>query len=191
MNIQKLKEVVTNQARKEAKERIDQTKKDIETQLEAFMKALSEDRQKQLKEVESSYIASLHQAEFHEESQFKKRILHTRHDLLQKLKSKLMEKYLSSVQSNPLVFFQRVVPKFPSSADIYCSKELAKTVSEKVITTIGLQEPEYKFCGVDPLLQPGISCISGKIKYLFLLEEEIDHYLELHQKEFGDLILHD
>jgi hypothetical protein len=191
MNIQKLKEVVTNQARKEAKEQIERTKRDIETQLEKFMKVLSEERQKQLKEVENSYTASLHQAEFHEESQFKKRILHTRHNFLQKLKSKLMEEYLSSIQNNPLVFLKRIVPKFPSSAEIYCSKELENAVTPKVIASIGWHEPEYKFCGVDPLLQPGVSCIAGKIKYLFLLEEEIDHYIERHQKEFGDLILHD
>lgn len=191
MNIQKLKEVVTNQARKEAKEQIDQTKRDIETQLEEFMKILSEDRQKQLKDVEHTYHASLHQAEFNAESQFKKKVLHTRHDLLQKLKSRLMEEYLSSVQKDPLVFLKRIVATFPPSADIYCSKELENAITSKVIASIGLQEPKYKYCGVDPLLSPGVSCISDKVKYLFLLEEEIDSYLDQHQKEFGDLILHD
>ncbi|HPJ11959.1 MAG TPA: hypothetical protein PLE09_03820 [Caldisericia bacterium] len=191
MNIQKLKEVVTNQARKEAKEQIDQTKKDIEIQLEEFMKILSEDRQKQLKEVEDTFQASMHQAEFNVESQFKKKVLHTRHDLLQKLKSKLMEEYLLSVQKDPLVFLKSIVATFPPSADIYCSKELETAITSNAIASVGLQGPQYRFCGVDPLLSPGVSCISDKVKYLFLLEEEIDSYLDKHQKEFGDLILHE
>ncbi|MDD4028275.1 MAG: hypothetical protein PHX86_00960 [Caldisericia bacterium] len=191
MNIQKLKEVVTNQASKEAQERIDATKKDIEEQLHQFMNSLSKERERKLKDIENSYHTSVNQVQFHEDSSFKKHILHTRHDVFQDLKSQLLNAYIRSVKANASVFLRKIAPSFPSSADIYCSKELEEAIHQKTFTNLGLAESEYRFRGVDPSLKPGIAFVSGKVTCIFLLEEDVTKYIDSHQKEIGDVLFHD
>jgi vacuolar-type H+-ATPase subunit E/Vma4 len=191
MNIQKLQEVVTNQARQEANELIENTKKDIEKKLEEFMNALSKDRDLRLKDIEQSYQSSLSQVQFHADSLFKKKVLHIRHEVFQNLSQRLLDSYLKSVQKKPVVFLQRIVSSFPPSGDIYCSKEFEGSIDQKTFSDSGLTGNNYHFKGIDPILKPGISCISGKIKYIFLLEEDVSTYLQEHQKEIGDALFHD
>jgi vacuolar-type H+-ATPase subunit E/Vma4 len=191
MNIQKLKEVVTNHARQEANKLIQETKKDIEKKLEQFMKSLSNDREQRLKDIEQSYQTSLSQVQFHADSLFKKKVLHIRHEVFQNLTQQLLDSYIQSVQKEPTAFLQRIVSTFPPSGDIYCSKELKGSIDQKTFSEIGLTDKNYHFKGVDPTLKPGISCISGKIKYIFLLEEDVSTYIQAHQKEIGDALFHD
>ncbi len=182
MNIQKLKEVVTSEAKTEAKNLIDKTKKSIDEELSAFMSDLLQRDKTQKDHLENDFHGRTNRMKFQADSDYKKQILHMRHDLILRVQKKLLAVYIKDIKENPSAYLQKMNQVLPGKGDLYCSSELLDVFESEKNAEF---ETNYSFKGVDSLIEPGIACIDGRVKYIYPLQETIQDFLDENKNTIG------
>ncbi|MCK5848626.1 MAG: hypothetical protein KAH01_05460 [Caldisericia bacterium] len=183
MNTKKLEQVVTAEAKNEATELIEAAKKDIKNKLESFMDDVKTAHNAEKQHLDDEINSRINNTKFFAESDYKKRLLHAQHDLLILLKKELLKKYILVVQKNPAILLNKVKKEIPKNANIYCSSELDKSISEKALIDQGLKQPNYSFKGVDSEIEPGLAFVDGNIKYIFPLDEIVEDFMQKNKNE--------
>jgi hypothetical protein len=188
MDLIKLSEVVTKEARVEADAFISAAQKQAD-ELAFNEKRLIESKTNERLEEEKNHFASrINYLRFNFESDFKKKVLHLKHHIMEDLKSKLYQTALENIRSRPMDFLTLMLKKSPvTEAGIYVSAELGKALDSQLLDQYNtLNNSAFVWRGVDPSMELGLSLEKGQVRYIFPLREIIHQFIDQHAVDINE-----
>jgi len=188
MDLNKLSEVVSKEAKAEA-DQIIQTARFQAEELFKREKLLIETRTKERIEEESNQFTSkLNYLRLNFESDFKKRVLHLKHSIMEDLQSRLYQCAIETIKTQAIVYLESVLAKSPvKTAVVYISSELSTTLQEDALKAHNkVSGSNFSWGGVDEALQLGMALENGPVRYIFPLSENIQHFIEQHASDINE-----
>ncbi len=188
MDLSKLSDVVSKEAKAEA----DQIIQTARTQSEALLnreKQLIEQKSKErIEEENNQYTSRLNYLRFNFESDFKKRVLHLKHSIMEDLEEKLYQCAVEVIKTKSLVYLGSVLSKSPvQQATLFVSLELENIISLEVLKTYNTASgSSFIWGGVDTGLPLGLAIEHGLVRYIFPLSESIQQFIQDHANEIND-----
>lgn len=188
MDLNKLSDVVSKEAKAEA-DQIIQTARLQSEELLNREKQLLENRSKErIEEENNQFTSKLNYLRFNFESDFKKRVLHLKHGIMEDLEAKLYQCAIDAIQTQAMVYLGSVLSKSPvRQASVYISSALENIIHADNLKAYNTASGSaFTWGGVDPGLQIGIAIENGSVRYIFPLSESIQHFIQEHANDLND-----
>jgi hypothetical protein len=188
MDLSKLSDVVGKEAKTEA-DQIVQTARLQSEELLNREKQLIENRCKErIEEENNQYTSRLNYLRFNLESDFKKRVLHLKHSIMEDLESKLYQCAIEAIKTRTMVYLGSILSKSPvRQASVFISSELEDIIHEENINAYNTASASsFTWGGVDAGLQLGLAIENGPVRYIFPLSESIQQFIQDHANELND-----
>jgi hypothetical protein len=188
MDLTKLSEVVSKEARAEADQLIQAAQFQAEETLKRE-KLLTENRTKERFEEENNQFTSkLNYLRFNFESDFKKRVLHLKHSIMEDLQSRLYNAAIETIKTQAMLYLESVLKKSPvKTAVVYISSELDSIFNANTLKNYNTATGSvFSWGGVDTALQLGMAIENGPVRYIFPLSENIQHFIEQHAVDINE-----
>lgn len=194
MELNKLEEIVISDAKKEALKLINDITKEVNQLIISETNKINQEFDSNIERINSEYSSKRSYIEFTMDSNQKKKVLHLKHTLINELRENLNKNLNELVKKDPFKYLIFTINNSKIDSGEFCvSKDLEQVISSdifiKCINRLNIKNIHYS--GLDNDIESGVSIRKDKVKYIFLLSEITDKFLEenikiIHEKLFNE-----
>ncbi len=188
MDLQKLTDLVTQEAKKEADFLLDNAKKRLEDFLASEKQLIKHNQNEKMQEETDQNNSKLNYLRFNLESEYKKKVLHLRFNIMEELRSKLNSALLETIRKEPYRYLELVLKDLNTeNANFFINSHLEGIVTSDLVQQYNREHgTSFTWKGLDSTIDPGIGLEQGTIRYIFPLEEIVSHFLDKHSSEINE-----
>jgi hypothetical protein len=188
MDLSKLSDVVGKEAKAEADQIIQTARIQSETLLDREKQLIEHKSKERIEEENNQFTSRLNYLRFNFESDFKKRVLHLKHSIMEDLEEKLYQCAVEVIKTQSMVYLGSVLSKSPvQKATVFVSPDLENIIHAEVLKAYNTASGSaFAWGGVDAGLQLGLAIEHGLVRYIFPLSESIQHFIQEHANELND-----
>lgn len=181
MDLEKLKEVITSEAKEEAEKLLKEVNKEAENYIKEEFAKINTSYSEKKDKINQEFSSKLSYAKFLIESAYRKNLLHTKHNLLEELRAFLEESFLEEIKKDP----QRYVTYVLKLANIkdgtfLISSKLQNIITEETFTKSikSLSLSSIEFGGIDNEIEDGVAIAFSNKKYIFSFSEVVNNFID-------------
>lgn len=177
MNFEKLKEVVTEEAKEEKDRLLNEVSKEVNDFLDSEKRKLDNYYNEKRQKIEQEYSSRATYINFLLESEFRKKLLRFKHSLLEEAKQFLTDTLVDEIKNNPEKFVKLSLKELRlREGKFLVSKELSEIITEKIFYKSAKDLP-LEYGGIDFDIETGVAIELANKKYIFFLREIVEKFL--------------
>jgi len=191
MNLEKLKEVITFTAREEAEKLLKEVQKEIKEYIDSELVKLNTYYNERKDKIEQEFSSKIAYIKFSVESDYRKKILRTKHNLIEEIKTLLTNSFLEEIERNPSKFVTYTLRSINTKEGTYLiSKELENIVTEQIFKhcSKNISSFSMRFGGIDSEIEAGVAVTLSNKKYIFSVSELIDRFIDRNSQYLSELL---
>lgn len=191
MDLEKLKEVVISEAREEAENLLKSTKEEVQNYINAELDKLYASYNEKREKIEQEFSSKLSYSKFLIESDYRKKLLRAKHNIIEEISTFLTNVLLDKVKDNPEKFITYILKSGNiREGTFFVSKELSNIISENTFNQSlkNINSIAIKFGGVDNELDCGVAIVASNKKYIFPFSEIVGSFIEKNSIYINELL---
>ena len=189
MDIQKLEQIVLTDAKAEAQELIQQTKLETENWLLEQSNLAEEEHLEELSRIKSDHQSKLSILKASLAADFHKNVGKTKKDKMVVLKKELMKTMLEKIKNSPTWILDKTFSTVPvKSGKFIISEDMISLLPQEKVELYLKKYPSFSWGGYDKTIETGLSYECNTVRYLFLLEEMVDEFIETNSDQIVNLL---
>lgn len=189
MDLDRLKDVVISEAREEAENLFKRTKEEVENYINTELAKLNDSYIEKKEKIDQDFSSKLSYSKFLIESEYRKKLLRIKHNLIEEISNLLTITLLEKVKNNPGKFIKHTLNSSNIKEGIFIvSKELHNIITEDIFKQQLNNIPNsIKFGGVDNDLDCGVAIVVSNKKYIFPFSEIVESFIDRNSKYINEL----
>lgn len=191
MDLEKLKEVVISEAREEAENLLKEAKEKVQNYINAELAKLDASYNEKIEKIDQEFSSKLSYSKFLIESDYRKKLLRTKHNIVEEISAFLTNVLLEKVKNNPENFIiYTLMSSNIKEGSFLVSKELHDIISENIFkqSLKNMAPIAIKFGGVDNELDCGVAIVISNKKYIFPFSEIVGSFIERNSIYINELL---
>lgn len=191
MDLDRLKDVVISEAREEAENLFKRTKEEVENYINTELAKLNDSYIEKKEKIDQDFSSKLSYSKFLIESEYRKKLLRIKHNLIEEIGNLLTITLLEKVKNNPENFIiYTLMSSNIKEGSFLVSKELHDIISENIFkqSLKNMAPIAIKFGGVDNELDCGVAIVISNKKYIFPFSEIVGSFIERNSIYINELL---
>jgi uncharacterized protein with gpF-like domain len=190
MDIQKLEHIVLEDAKTDAQNLINKTKKESEKWLLEQSRIIKNEHLEEIDRINSEHTSMITNMKASLAADFHKSLVKAKKDKISFLKSELLNSILTKINQTPEWILEKAFLDLTmSSGEIVVSEDIAKHLNKEKTETFLKKHPGFTWNGIDKTMNSGIAVDYKSVRYLFPLEEIIDDFVEKSNSQIESLLI--
>lgn len=190
MDIQKLEQIVLEDAKTDAQNLINKTKKESEKWLIEQSRIVKEEHFEEIDRINSEHKSDLSNMKASLAADFHKNVVKAKKDKISLLKNELLNSILSKIRQNPDWILEKAFLDLTiTSGQVFVSEDILKHLKQETVDLFLKKHPGFVWEGVDKTMNSGIAIDHKTVRYLFPLQEMIDEFVEKNNSLIESLII--
>lgn len=179
MDIQKLEQIVLEDARADAQNLINKTKKEVEHWFLEQSTLLQEEHREDINRINNDHDSKLATMKTFLAADYYKNLVKAKKDKNTILATKLMKTLQAAIEKNPNWILEKAFSQVPiKSGKILVSQDLTNFLTQEKVEVFLKKYPGFTFAGTDKELNSGMCFELNSVRYIFPLQEVVDKFLE-------------
>jgi hypothetical protein len=190
MDIQKLEQIVLKDVKADAQQLIDETNKEMKLWLTEQTNLLKEENQEDIDRIKSDHTSKVATMKAFWAADFHKNLVKAKKEKFSKLASELMKALYAKIEKNPDWILEQAFSQLPvKSGNIWISQDLSKYLTQEKVEVFLKKVQNFTFGGVDKELESGLCFELSSVRYIFLLQELVDQFIETESASIMRLLI--
>ncbi len=188
MDQEKLFEVVTKEAKQEAEDILNKARALSEKELADEKEKINRYKEDRLASEKNLFLSRINYLRFSMESEYKKKLLYLKHQLMEELKDSLFKTALEQISRDAYGYLSFALKDCPSKEGVlYAGNKISSFMDEKLIKQYNQEhKTNFQWGGTEASLEAGLSLEKGAVKYIFPLMEWIDRFIENKKNDINE-----